>query len=207
MSMPASKRTMNVDDKQAPLFTRRALLITLTLLVVFGLLLSLEGRVGWCKYGLGFWADAWTHCTSQHFLDPYSLSHFLHGVIFYWALRLLFPRAPLSWRVVAAIVIEMGWELLENSTLAIEHYRKNTASFDYAGDSILNSVGDVLSTIVGLYFASRFSWKAAVAAYIILELIALYLARDNLTLNVLMFIYPFEAIKQWQWGAAGMSPP
>jgi Protein of unknown function (DUF2585) len=142
----------------------------------------------------------------HNLLDPYTLSHILHGVIFYWALRLLAPRLPLHWRLIAAMLLEIGWELLENSTLAIDHYRKNTASFDYAGDSILNSLGDVLSTVGGFYFASRFSWKTAVATYVVLELIALYLARDNLTLNVLMFLYPFEAIKQWQWGAAGLSP-
>jgi hypothetical protein len=127
-------------------------------------------------------------------------------VIFYWALRLLAPSLPLHWRLIAAMGLEIGWELLENSPLAINHYRKNTASFDYAGDSVLNSVGDVLATVAGFYFASRVSWKWAVAAFVVLEIVALYMARDNLTLNVLMFTYPIESIKQWQWAAAGMSP-
>jgi hypothetical protein len=187
-----------ITDSTQPLFKRKSLAAALVLILLFVGLLVLESRPWWCKFGLGFWSAAWTHCTSQHFLDPYSFSHVLHGIIFYWALYWLRSRFELRWRLIAAMVIEIGWELVENSPWVIERYRQQTASLDYTGDSILNSVGDVLSTIVGFYVASRVSWKAAVAIFIVLELWMLYVARDNLTLNVLMLFFPLESIKQWQ---------
>jgi hypothetical protein len=180
------------------LFTRRTALIALALAVAFGLFLYLEGRPVWCKSGLAFWSPAWNSCTSQNFLDPYSLSHVLHGVIFFWLLRPLADRMSLSWRLVAALALEIGWELLENSPWKIERYRQDTAAFDYTGDSIVNALGDVASAVVGFVIASRFSWRVSVVLFMALELWMLWLAHDNLTLNVIMLVHPIEAIKEWQ---------
>ena len=105
----------------------------------------------------------------------------------------------LHWRLIGALGLEIGWELFENSPLVIEYYRQDTASFDYTGDSILNALGDVITAVLGFVFASRVSWKLAVVAFVVLELWALYLARDNLTLNIFMFLVPLEALKEWQW--------
>jgi hypothetical protein len=185
-------------DSIRDLLNRRSLVATVVLLVAFFGLLVLEGRPGWCKYGVGFWANAWRHCTSQHFVDPYSWTHALHGVIFFWALRLASPKMPLAWRLVAAVGIEIGWELLENSPWVVERYRQQTASLDYTGDSILNSIGDVVSTIVGFALASQFSWKVALAVFVAVELLLLYFIRDNLTMNVIMLLMPLESLKEWQ---------
>jgi hypothetical protein len=181
-------------------FDRRSLIVLAILFLAFLGLLVLEQRPAWCKYGFGLWSAAWQHCTSQHLLDPYSMSHVLHGIIFYWALRPFAAKFAFHWRLVAAVALEIGWELLENSPWVVERYRQQTASLDYTGDSILNSVGDVLATIVGFAFASRFTWKASVIVFIAFELWALYLAKDNLILNVLMLFFPLESIKQWQLG-------
>jgi hypothetical protein len=180
------------------LFTRRTALIALALAVAFGLSLYLEGRPVWCKSGLAFWSPAWNSCTSQNFLDPYSLSHVLHGVIFFWLLRPFADRMSLSWRLIAALALEIGWELLENSPWIIERYRQDTAAFDYTGDSIVNALGDVASAVVGFVIASRFSWRVSVVLFMALELWMLWLAHDNLTLNVIMLVHPIEAIKEWQ---------
>lgn len=182
------------------LITRRSLLAAIGLTIVFVGLLYLEDRPLWCKFGLGFWTAAWTHCTSQHFLDPYSLTHVLHGIIFYWLLRAFAPKLALHWRLIAALIIEIGWELLENSPWVVERYRQQTASLDYTGDSILNSIGDVISTAIGFAFASQFSWKFAVLVFIVVELALLIFIRDNLTLNVFMLLLPLESLKQWQLG-------
>ena len=179
---------------------RKTLLGAAGLTLLFWLLLVLEGRPTWCKYGLGLWSSAFNHCTSQNFIDPYSLSHFLHGVIFFWMLKPLAARFSLSTRFLIALAVEIGWELLENSPWVIERYRQNTASLDYAGDSILNSLGDLASAAVGFLVAAKFSWKAAIAMFAVCELSLLYLARDTLTFNVIMLIYPFEVIKEWQLG-------
>jgi hypothetical protein len=100
--------------------------------------------------------------------------------------------------MIWAMAIEIGWELLENSPWVIERYRQQTASLDYTGDSIVNSVGDLLAIVVGFYLAARVSWKMAIAIFLVLELWMLWVARDNLTLNVLMLFFPIEALKQWQ---------
>jgi hypothetical protein len=179
-------------------FSWRSLAVVLVMVAVFGGLLYLEGRPGWCKYGLTLWTSAWTHCTSQNILDPYSLSHVLHGVIFYWLLRWVGPRIPLRWRLVLAMLIEVAWELIENSPWVIERYRQQTASLDYTGDSTVNSMSDLAMTGIGFCLASRISWKAAVLVFVVFELVALYMARDNLTTNVLMLFFELESLKEWQ---------
>jgi Protein of unknown function (DUF2585) len=182
------------------LVAHRAMLISIgiALIVVFIAILHLEGRPAWCESGLAIWSPAWNRCTSQNLLDPYSLSHVLHGVIFFWLLWPLADRVSLRWRLVAAIALEIGWEVLENSPWIIERYRQDTAAFDYTGDSIVNSLGDVASAVVGFAIASRFSWKVSVALFVVLELWMLWIAHDNLTLNVLMLVYPIDAIRDWQ---------
>jgi hypothetical protein len=200
---PSNTTTLNAAS---PLWTRRTVFVALALLVGFAAVLHFQGRPAWCKYGLALWSDVNTHCTSQQFIDPYSLSHVLHGVIFFWALQWFNARAPARWRMplwwqlIAAMLLEMGWELVENSPWVIERYRQNTSSLDYNGDSILNSLGDTASAVAGFVFASRFGWKASVGLFVGFELWLLYLARDNLTLNVIMLVYPIDAIRQWQMG-------
>src|SRR5262245_30206090 len=190
-----------MPDDSRQLFTRNTLLVAAVLLLAQAIALHLEGMSPWCKYGLGFWSWVNTHCTSQQFVDPYSLTHVLHGVIFYWALRLLASRLAPRWAFVVALAIEMAWEILENSPWVIERYRSHTASLDYRGDSVLNSLGDSLAASIGFVFASRFSWKTSLAFFVAVELLLLIFIRDNLTLNVLMLFFPIEGIKQWQLSA------
>jgi hypothetical protein len=187
-----------MQENKSPVVTRNSLIAATLVSLIFGGLLVVEGRPWCCKYGLGFWSAAWQHCTSQHFADPYWFSHVLHGIIFYWFLRLAWPRLALQWRLFAALVIEIGWELLENSPWVIERYRQQTASLDYTGDSIVNSCGDVIAAVLGFWLASRISWKAAVAIFIATELVMLWSIRDNLTLNVLMLFLPLDGLKEWQ---------
>jgi hypothetical protein len=187
-----------MPDSLRSLSTRRTALAAFLLTVAFVTILWLSGRPWMCKTGLGLWTGAKTHCTSQHLLDPYSLTHILHGIIFYWALRTALPKVKLPWKLLIAVAIEIAWELVENSIWVIERYRQGTISLDYTGDSILNSFGDLLTMALGFVLASRFSWKAAVAVFLIVEIGLLITIRDNLTLNVLMLFAPIEAIKQWQ---------
>jgi hypothetical protein len=189
-------------------WTRRSVLVSAALIVAFLTLLYFEGRPAWCKTGPSLWAAAWTSCTSQHFLDPYSFTHVLHGVIFYWLLRPLADRVALPSRLVLALVLEIGWESLENSPWVIERYRQDTASLDYTGDSVLNALGDVVSAVVGFVIAARCNWKVSVAMFAVIELSLLFFARDNLTLNVLMLVHPSDAVRDWQLSGLGLpSPP
>ncbi len=169
--------------------------------VVMAVVLWSQGRIWWCKSG--DWAiyihQAWNSShTSQHFLDPYTLTHVLHGFLFFWLTSLLFPKLSASWRFFIAVLAEAGWEVLENSSYIIERYRENTASLDYFGDSIMNSVGDVIACMAGFLVAAKLGRWRSLAVFFLVELLLLLWIRDGLLLNILMLVYPIERIKTWQ---------
>jgi hypothetical protein len=140
---------------------------------------------------------------SQQVTDWYSFSHVIHGIAFYGALHLLGRRLgwSLGLRLVIAVCIEAAWEVFENTPFTIERYRKATIALDYYGDSILNSVCDILCCVVGFVLAWKLPVWGSVAVVVLNEAFVGYMIRDNLTLNIIMLIRPIEAIKRWQNGA------
>lgn len=164
------------------------------------LIVRLEGRVWFCECGelLFVVASAWSSHTSQHLFDPYSLSHVQHGLVFYWALAWLLPRASWSTRLVAATAIEAGWEIVENTEFVVQRYRDATASFGYEGDSVVNVLGDVLSCVAGFALAGWIGATGSLALFAAIEVGLLLAIRDSLLMNVLMLFYPIESLKQWQ---------
>jgi hypothetical protein len=160
---------------------------------------SLLGPDG--KFGL--WdGNIWSSENSQRLVDPYSFSHIVHGMLFYAALWLVARKLPLRHRLLIALALEAGWEMLENSPLIINRYREATISLGYVGDSVLNSLSDVLMMTIGFLFASRGPARLSVAAVILMEIGCALWVRDNLTLNIIMLIHPFDAIKHWQMAGA-----
>ena len=138
---------------------------------------------------------------SQHISDWYTLSHVVHGLLFYWALSYFFPRVPVLGRMLVALGIEVAWEVLENTPMIIQHYREQALAQGYTGDSVLNSLSDSIAMLIGFFAARKFPVWVAVVLGLLFEGVALYCIRDNLTLNVINLIYPFDFIANWQLGS------
>jgi len=173
--------------------------IVLILAMVY---LRWQGRVWWCKcgqvYPISFVVNS--EHNSQHLFDAYSFSHVLHGFVFCGGLWLFRKRLTLPWRAAIAALIEIGWELLENSPIIINRYRESTISLGYTGDSIANSLGDIASFMLGFFIARKLGLWRSVAIFIAVELLMLWMIRDNLALNVLMLLWPIDAVRKWQAG-------
>lgn len=176
--------------------------VALVLLVAQIVILYSMGRLPICECGYVklFEPGVNTAGNSQHLSDWYTPSHIIHGFLFYGLGWLLLRRAPLSARLSLAVLIEAAWEIAENSPMVIDRYRTATMALGYSGDSILNSGMDTIFMALGFLFAARMPVWVTVALAIAFELLTLVIIRDNLTLNVLMLVWPVEAIKVWQGG-------
>ncbi len=169
--------------------------------VSMAVILRTQGRIWWCKFGdySIYVNEAWNSShTSQHLFDPYSFTHILHGVIFFWLAGSIFSRSAPAWRFFFAVIAESAWEVLENSAYIIEKYRANTASLDYFGDSIANSVGDVITCGIGFWIAYKLGWWKSLVFFLLTEVVLLLWIHDSLILNIIMLTYPLESIKDWQ---------
>ena len=171
-------------------------------LVIGALALRMQGRLWICACGyVALWCgDINSSGNSQHLFDPYAFTHVLHGFLFLAFVYLLWPRLEESWKVAVALALEAFWEVIENSTFIIERYRSQTISLGYTGDTIVNSFGDLIACVVGVVVARRLGVAKTIVLALAIELILLATVRDNLLLNIIMLIYPSEAIRAWQSG-------
>jgi hypothetical protein len=172
----------------------------LILLAVQAAVLLAMGRPPICTCGtVKFWeGDVLSPEMSQHLFDWYTFSHIVHGLLFYFVLQLVFPKLPVGWRLLAAIGVEVSWEIAENTPWVIEAYRQQALAQGYVGDSTINSLFDTLSMIAGFALARTIPVWVSIVVGLGLEGYAAYEIHDNLTLNVLNFIHPFDFITRWQ---------
>lgn len=188
---------------------RRGAVLAFVMALVFGAILLAMGRVPICTCGTVklWWPEVVSPQNSQHIADWYTFSHIIHGLLFYFFAHVLWRRwqllggKPALWALPIAVAFEGFWELLENSPLIIERYRAVTVSLGYNGDSVINSMADIGWMTLGFLIASRLPAWASVALGVAFELFTLAMIRDNLTLNVLMLVWPIDAIRVWQAGA------
>lgn len=172
--------------------------------VIAAIVLLSMGRVPICECG---YVKPWhgvvaSSENSQHISDWYTFSHIIHGFAFYGLFWLV--GRPFGWpvglRLVLAVMLEASWEILENTPMVIDRYRAQTIALDYYGDSVLNSVSDILAMMVGFVAAWRLPILLVVALTIVMEIGVAYWIRDNLTLNIIQLVNPIEAILRWQQG-------
>lgn len=176
------------------------------ILIAAAIALYVMGRVPICKCGyVKFWHGVVQSSeNSQHLLDWYTLSHIVHGFLFYFAAWAIAKwqrwRLSFVWALVAAVSIETAWEIFENTEFVINRYREATISLDYFGDSIVNSLTDIIAMIAGFLLGRIVPVGVSILAVFGLEIFAAYIIRDNLLLNIVMLVYPLEFIKAWQGG-------
>lgn len=172
------------------------------LFILAAITLNFQGRVLWCEardYIPWSW-DIWSRHNSQHVLDPYTFTHILHGVAEFWIISLIFRKVPLAWRLAIAVGIEGTWEVAENTNTVIQRYREATISLDYFGDSIINSISDMIACATGFLIAYKIRFWRSLALFLLTEIILVLCIRDSLLINILMLFYPIEALKIWQAG-------
>ncbi|MES2436625.1 MAG: DUF2585 family protein [Patescibacteria group bacterium] len=177
--------------------------LTLGVVVLAGVIEYMMGRNALCACGYTLFWQTWgdTSGSSQHISDWYTFSHIIHGFVFYGFFRLISRgKWPVWFCLLLATGVEAGWEILENSSFIIDRYRESTVSLDYNGDSILNSIADILYMFVGFFLARKFPVWVSIALIIFMEVWVGYMIRDNLTLNIIMLISPLDAIRTWQMG-------
>lgn len=185
---------MTASSRPKPLF------ILLAALAISVTILWAMGRPPICTCGtVELWGPVGPK-QSQMLADWYSPSHIIHGFLFYALLRWLWPRAPLERRLGLALLVEAGWEIIENTPMMIDRYRDATIALGYSGDSILNSASDILMMALGFFAARRLPTWLSVVIVLILEVVPLIVIRDNLTLNIWMLVAPNDAILNWQAG-------
>ena len=187
-----------------PTKSRNVILVVLLAMTVVTVVELSMGRLPLGPDGrFGLWeGNIWSSEQSQRFADPYSFSHIAHGLLFYAVLWLLARRLPVRTRLIAAVLLESTWEIMENSPLIINRYRAVTISLGYTGDSVLNSLSDILMMTTGFILASRLRVWMSIGLVLTCELGMLYFCRDNLTLNILMLVHPIDAIRTWQMAGA-----
>jgi len=183
--------------------SRRAWLLALLIVAAAAAILLAMGRNPICTCGS---IDLWVGTrdspkTSQMLADWYSLSHIVHGLLFYAALWLVARRWPVEWRFLTALLIEATWEVIENTPLVIDRYRATTAALGYTGDSVINSLSDIAMMALGFLAARKLPVRWAIILLLALEIVPLFTIRDNLTLNVWALISPNKALQAWQAGS------
>lgn len=178
---------------------RRGAAIALIIVLAGGLELAMGRPIAYRHGPVRLWSgDVRSDQNSQQIADPYTFTHFEHGAIFYALTRAALGPQRLGLRLLATIALESAWEVYENTDTVVNRYRSETISLGYYGDSVINSIADILACIAGFVLARRLPTRVTIAWVIVVEVVLAVWIRDNLALNLLMLVYPLDAVRSWQ---------
>jgi len=163
-------------------------------------LLRAQRRFFLCACGeFEIWtSDTCSSNNSQQLFDPYSVTHVAHGFLFFYLVVLVFRRLAGGWQVVLTLALEAAWEVFENTSFVINKYRTETAALGYQGDTIVNSIGDLVCAVIGFLIARQVGVRNSLILFALFELILILWIHDSFLLQILMLVRPIEAIKGWQ---------
>ena len=180
-------------------FTKPVLVIVL-LVPLTALALRALGRLWMCECGVfRVWVgETCSSENSQQLFDPYSLTHILHGFLLLWLVSLIFKKLSPAWQLSLASILEAVWEVFENTNFVINRYREQTAALGYTGDTVVNSLGDLFCAIAGVLIARKLGFFRSLIVFLVFEVVLLIWIRDSLLLQILMLIFPVNALKAWQ---------
>tara|TARA_B100000900_G_C20426801_1_gene653287 strand:- start:266 stop:796 length:531 start_codon:yes stop_codon:yes gene_type:complete len=121
--------------------------------------------------------------TNQQLFDIYSFSHISHGILFYHFLNNINIPIVKKNSLLISLILEISFEIFENTPYTINKYRKKKEFENYNGDSIINIIGDILCTIIGYYLAQK-SLKYSFIYLIISEILLIPLNANLLHLSI-----------------------
>ncbi len=182
--------------------TKAAWAIGVAIMALAGSVELINGRKIWGIGGQpGVWSgDINSSHNSQYLTDPYTFSHITHGMLFYALMWLVARNLPVRVRALMALGVEAAWEIVENTDMIIQRYRAETISLHYYGDSVMNSMCDILACMVGFWLAYLLPRRVSIIIVVVLELTLALWIRDGLILNIVMLIHTIPAIRAWQSG-------
>jgi hypothetical protein len=118
--------------------------------------------------------------------------------LFFWLIAWLGARLQSGWQLTIAVALEALWEVFENTNFVIDRYRSQTAALGYTGDTLVNSFGDILCCLVGFIIARRLGLRRSLLVFAVLEVFLIVWIKDSLLLEILMLVFPVDAIRAMQ---------
>jgi hypothetical protein len=185
-----SPRRAKFIPRPAPVFVY--ILSVAVVLAAKAAILYLMGNDVVCACGVKLWLnDATGPENSKQIADWYSLSHVIAGMGFAAVMWLTSRPWPLGWMMVAAAAFSAGWEVIENTPWIIAAFGQSEIGANYAGDTIVNSLGDSVFVLAGFVAALRLPLMLVIALALMAEAAVTIAINDGLVLSTARLIAGF----------------
>lgn len=172
-------------------------------LLLVGLMGAMElwlGRNLACPCGIKLWHSVISNYgNSQHLFDWYSMVHVLHGLAYYWLVTLFDRKNKLSiiQKFVIAVFLSCAFEVIENTKWIIAAYRSHYSTFHYTGDSVVNSIGDVISVSIGFWVTTKAKLWMSITFFCVDVILIVYALNTVITSNTIIILDKIQHMKFW----------